>query len=70
MMSEPAGGGESALDKIFKKSATDKPTTPGGGGGDAGLSIAIRKLSGKIDGLPMAITTGIASSNITVKLKQ
>mgnify|MGYP003626117162 FL=1 len=71
MMSEPAAGGDSVMDKIFKKSATDKGGAKSGTtGGNAALSNAIRKLSGKIDGLPMAITTGIASSNIVVKLKQ
>jgi len=65
MMSEPAGGGESALDKIFKKSATDKPGSSGGGG-NSDLKKTLNSLNRSISSLPQNISTAIQTVEISV----
>jgi hypothetical protein len=70
MMAEPAAGGESVLDKIFKKSATDKGSTPGpkGSKGSGDPNKRLNSTLGRLEQAITALPTNIQTMKLEVSM--
>jgi hypothetical protein len=70
MMAEPAAGGESVLDKIFKKSATDKGGTPGpkGSKGSGDPNKRLNSTLGRLEQAITALPTNIQTMKLEVSM--